>query len=202
MIKTPSNAYRLGFLRALFPGARIRVLHLTRNPAASLNGLYDGWRHNGFHAHRMDEPLEITGYAEDCPADRWWWKFDLPPGWRRYTRASLIEVCAFQWYSCHRAVLDGLAGGDIEHIRVRFEDLISGPQVRVPAFERLAGWLGVPFDGSFRRAVLDGVAPVAATAPPSPGRWRSRAGMIEAGIDERVRSVAEELDYAANDDWI
>ena len=30
VIKTPSNAYRLDFLCALFPYARIRVLHLTR----------------------------------------------------------------------------------------------------------------------------------------------------------------------------
>lgn len=87
MIKTPGNAYRLGFLRAAFPNARLRVLHLTRNPAASVNGLVDGWLHHGFHAYRLDEPLRITGYADVRPADRHWWKFDLPPSWPEYTAA-------------------------------------------------------------------------------------------------------------------
>ena len=41
MIKTPSNAYRLPFIQALFPSARIRILHLVRNPAASINGLIE-----------------------------------------------------------------------------------------------------------------------------------------------------------------
>ena len=41
MMKTPSNAYRASFLRALFPNARVQVLHLTRNPAAAINGLVD-----------------------------------------------------------------------------------------------------------------------------------------------------------------
>ena len=47
IIKTPSNVYRLDWLRRLFPNARVRVLHLTRNAAASINGLYEGW--HSFH---------------------------------------------------------------------------------------------------------------------------------------------------------
>ena len=41
IIKTPSNAYRLPFFHRFFEGTKI--LHLTRNPAAAINGLMDGW---------------------------------------------------------------------------------------------------------------------------------------------------------------
>lgn len=202
VIKTPSNAYRLAFLRALFPNARVRVLHLTRNPAASINGLYDGWRHTGFHAHRMREPLRIAGYAEDCPGDRWWWKFDLPPGWQDFTDAPLLEVCAFQWRSPHQAVLDDVERGDVDYLRLRFEDVIRGPHSRAACFQRLGEWLGIPFDGAFRRTACQGVEPVAATAPPRPRRWQACGEAIRRAIDPQVRAVAERLGYGAEDDWI
>lgn len=197
VIKTPSNAYRLEFLRALFPNARIRILHLTRNPAASINGLYDGWGFDGFHAHRMDKPLEIEGYADDR-----WWKFDLPPGWRDFTGSPLPQVCGFQWWSCHRAILDDLEGGGVDHIRIRFEDLITGVERRMACYARLSDWLGIPLDGEFRRAARDGIDPVAATEPPRPYRWLARQEMIRTAVRGRVRAVAEELGYGIEKSWI
>lgn len=197
VIKTPSNAYRLGFLRALFPNARIRMIHLTRNPGAAVNGLCDGWRHHGFHAHRMPTPLRIGGYT-----DRWWWKFDLPPGWRAFTGSTLPEVCAFQWRSAHRAILDDAARGDLDYLRVRFEDLIRSPSCRLAAVERIAGWLRVPYDRDLKRAARDGLDPVVATAPPGPGRWRKRADAILPALDAEVRAVGAELGYADESEWI
>jgi hypothetical protein len=64
ILKTPSNAYRLSFLRRLLPRARFRILHLTRNAAASINGLLDGWRHHGFYSHRLSARLNIAGYSD------------------------------------------------------------------------------------------------------------------------------------------
>ncbi|MEU4656420.1 sulfotransferase [Streptomyces sp. NPDC023723] len=202
VIKTPSNAYRLDFLRALFPHARLRVLHLTRNPAAAVNGLYDGWLHNGFHAHRMATPLTISDYVERCPDNRWWWKFDLPPGWQRYTAAPLPEVCAYQWRSSHQAVLDDLDRTRTDSITLRFEDLIGGADRRIAAFERLSDWLGIPVEGAFRHAVHHGIAPVVATARPRAGRWQDRAAMIERILDAPTLQVADRLGYAGPDDWI
>ena len=82
IIKTPSNAYRLRFLAELFPRARVRVLHLTRNPAASTNGLVDGWTWRGFHAHPVVPSLQVHGYSDARPADAGHWKYDLFPGWQ------------------------------------------------------------------------------------------------------------------------
>ncbi|GHH88695.1 hypothetical protein GCM10018793_69260 [Streptomyces sulfonofaciens] len=202
VIKTPSNAYRLGFLRALFPNARLRVLHLTRNPAAAVNGLYDGWLHNGFHAHRMTSPLAIGDYVERCEDNRWWWKFDLPPGWQDFTGAPLLDVCAFQWRSSHQAVLDDLDRGPVEGLTLHFEDLIGGPDRRIASFERLSDWLGIPLDGEFRHSVHHGIAPVAATARPRAGRWQDRADLIGRALDARTLQVADRLGYADPTGWI
>lgn len=203
VIKTPSNAYRLAFLRAVFPNARMRILHLTRNPAASINGLYDGWLHNGFHAHRMDHPLEIDGYlGERDPHHRLWWKFDLPPGWRQFTKASLLDVCAFQWRMAHQAVMDDAGAGYVDYLRMRFEDLVTGSERRVKSLAALSDWLGIPFAGPFERSARTGVGPVCATEPPAPLRWRRRASMIYPAIGGQVRECALRLGYGNEDTWI
>jgi hypothetical protein len=200
VIKTPSNAYRFGFLRALFPNARIRVVHLLRNPAASVNGLYDGWRYHGFHAHRMPEPLRLKGYGDRFPDDRWWWKFDFPPGWERFTDATLLQVCAFQWRSCHSAILANAPRTD--YMRLRFEDLIRSAESRQARLAELSEWLGVPFDDGLRRVARDGIPPVVATTPPTPRRWRARQEAVRQVIDHDVREVAAELGYEADACWI
>ncbi|MEU7152025.1 sulfotransferase [Streptomyces sp. NPDC045456] len=201
VVKTPSNAYRLHFLRSLFPQARFRVLHLTRNPAAAVNGLYDGWRHHGFHAHRMEKPLGIHGYVEQNEDNQWWWKFDLPPGWEEYTGAPLADVCAFQWRSAHEAVLGHLTDTSIDRMTVRFEDLTAGPATRIAAFEKLSEWLGISLTGGFRRAVHHGIRPVVATARPREWRWKERAGVIEPAIDRNTAGMAERLGYGDRSEW-
>ncbi|WP_404954570.1 sulfotransferase [Streptomyces sp. 147326] len=201
VIKAPSNAYRFGFLRALFPNARFRVVHLTRNPAAAVNGLHDGWLHHGFHAHRMDRRLGIAGYVEGHPDNQWWWKFDLPPGWQEVTGAPLLEVCAFQWRSAHQAVLDDLDDPAVARTTIRFEDLTGEPDRRLATFEGLADWLGIPLEGEFQRAVRQGIGPVVATREPRPGRWRDRAARIEAALDPRTLETAERLGYTDPAEW-
>ena len=202
VIKTPSNVYRLGFLRALFRNARFRVLHLTRNPAAAINGLYDGWRHHGFQAHRLSEPLDIAGYVDREAGNRWWWKFDLPPGWQRLTRAPLWEVCAFQWRSAHLAALEQTASGGADVMTLRSEDLMKATGSRIAAFEEVADWLGVPVEGRFRQAVHHGIEPVVATVAPRAGRWRARAAAIEQVLDAPTLAVADHLGYQNRTAWI
>ena len=101
------RAYRLDFLRALFPNAEITVLHLIRDPVASVTGLMSGWLHHGFHKHRLpDGALAIERYTRrERPWTAAWWKFDLPPQWGGFTRRPLEEVCAFQWISANEHIL-------------------------------------------------------------------------------------------------
>ncbi len=144
VIATPRNAYRLPLLRALFPRTRVRVLHLTRNPAASVNGLIDGWRHPGFHNVDVGERLDIAGYSDAVPGGTTWWKFDVPPEWHSVRFATLPEVCALQWCSAHEAVLADVERHSPDYLRVRYEDLVGTPERRADVAGELADWLHVP----------------------------------------------------------
>lgn len=85
---------------------------------------------------------------------------------------------------------------------VRFEDMISGPHARTDAVERIADWLGIPFDGPLKRAATDGIAATVATAAPRPGRWRAREEEIRSALGPDVLAMAERLGYARDDHWI
>ncbi len=191
VVKTPSNAYRLPFLRALFPAAELRVLHLARNVAASVNGLVDGWRYPGFWSHHVGAPAGVPGALD---ATGGWWKFDLPPGWEAYREAPLVDICAFQWRSAHAHFLDALdAQPEMRRLRVRFEDLLGPGPARLPAFAALGDALGTPVDP----ALVDLLPPVMATARPRQRRWCERAPELERVLaDPANLEIMERLGYA------
>ncbi|WP_217913954.1 sulfotransferase [Miltoncostaea marina] len=195
VIATPRNAYRVRFLAGLVPGARLRLLHLVRNPAAAVNGLLDGWRHHGFFNCRMPRDLAIRGYDEGAPWARRWWKYDVPPGWEAVAGATLAEVCALQWRSAHEAALDAAGELGADRHTVRYEDLVGPPPARAAAARALEGWLGIPA-GELEPLVVEGLDPVMATAPPRPGRWRAReAELAPVLADPAVLGLAERLGY-------
>jgi hypothetical protein len=199
MIKSSANSYRLPFYRALFPHARLRVLHLVRNPAASINGLIDGWLYRAFFTWPVHISLRIGGYSDVLPEwARKRWNFDLPPGWEGWTERNLEEVCAFQWLEGHRATLDFIEHYRIDSHRLRFEDFVRSRRDRLRCVEELADWLGVPYASMRPLAELD-VGPVMATQAPKPARWRSRAPQL-VGIVERadVVDMAQRLGYVSS----
>ena len=202
VIKTPSNAYRLPFFTALFPRARIRILHLTRNPAAAINGLLDGWRYRGFHAHRLEESLHVSGYTDQRPDDAHWWKYDLAPGWEKFRNQSLGHICAHQWASAHEAILDHLEHSDQSRFRIRFEDLLVNEQTRHQTFLALFSWLGVELDAQMDRIIAQGIPPIMATSRPRQCRWYERAGLLEPLISTpRIQALARRLGYGEPDTW-
>lgn len=207
VVKTPSNAYRLPFLQALFPNAEIKLLHLTRNVAASVNGLYDGWRFPGFYSHVTSGEggrlLRIGGYTDVFPAwgDRWW-KFDLPPGWQAWTDRGLEEVCAFQWRSAHAAIfawIDADPARRDRTLRLRFEDVVGPRERQEDLFGALTRWLGITMDAPLA-SVLDGALPtVMATETPRRQRWFKRADLLSPILtDPTSRDLMERLGYAAD----
>jgi hypothetical protein len=194
VLATPRNSYRVEHLAGLFPRARVRLVHLVRNPAAAVNGLVDGWLHHGFLNVRMPRELRIAGYSDRVPWGRRWWKYDVPPGWEDVADAPLARVAAQQWRSAHEAALD--AGRGREVLRVAYEDLVGAPERRRALGERLGTWLGLPDVPRFAGGVVRGLAPVMATAPPRPGRWRSREGELAPVLaDPALRDLARRLGY-------
>jgi hypothetical protein len=200
ILTTPRNAFRLSFIRSLFPSARMQVLHLVRNPAAAVNGLIDGWRHRGFFNTAVETRLEITGYSDEFL--RWgdrWWNYDFWPGWEDWAGAPLAAVCAQQWRTHHEAVLDWVARTGVEHHRLRFDDVVGGDRQRRRAFGALAAWLDEGRVHDLSRLKLP---PLMATVPPMPGRWARRApSVLSAVTTGPVRDLADRLGCGDPSGW-
>lgn len=206
ILKTPSNVYRLPFLKKIFPKARFKILHLVRNPADSINGLFDGWRYNGFFSHNVDRRLNIRGYSDIAPAwGRNWWKYDLPPGWENVVNWPLEYVCGYQWHSAHREILAFLEKERIESLRVKFEDVIGPLKTRQKVFQEIAAWLGITGQEIIKTAMADELPPVmvTTTVPPRQRRWFKKVDLIRPVLLDKglgVLPVAERLGYSLDEE--
>lgn len=213
VLKSTVNSYKMDFIRELFPNALISVIYLTRNPGASINGLYDGWLHRGFFSHNLrafSDPcfnfrgLGIKGYSDIREYGKWWWKYDLPPGWREYSGKRLEEVCAFQWRASNAAILKHLADRRPGCLRLKCEDIIRNPESRLVALKTVEGFLGFE-SGSASRAVIGGFSVVQATEPPERFRWMKKKDMLMPALeDAAVAGLASELGYSGerHDNWL
>lgn len=159
--KTPKNALRVPFLRAVFPEARFIYLH--RDPREVLGSMIDGWQSGRFVMYP-----NLPGW-QGLP-----WSFLLTPGWRALSGRPLGEVVAAQWESATRQLLDDLDALDpADWIAVDHARFLAQPQAQV---QRLCDWAGWAWD-----------RPLGATLPhsrytltaPDPGKWRRHAGQIE-----------------------
>jgi hypothetical protein len=146
--KTCINTMRIAYLHRLFPQAKF--VFIRRDGRDNVSSMMDGWRHGrtdgGFGLEKFlgasPEPVAINGgeFRE--------WHFFLPPGWRAYNRASLEEVCAFQWVSANRLALEAKALIPIgQWMDLRYEDLFERP---VDMFQELFERLGLSFDDEMR----------------------------------------------------
>jgi hypothetical protein len=168
LLKATVDAYRIESLLRIFAGAEVQFVQLTRNPAASINGLIDGWLSPAFFSCRLPgRPLRIPGYTTEQAWTRSWWNFDLPPHWPELVGSPLAEVCRDQWAAAQAAMRQSLQVHRIRPLRVRAEQLwdpCGGHRQLRRIFEHL------------RLQPLRVPAPrvVMATSHPSPSRWRRR----------------------------
>jgi hypothetical protein len=185
LLKSTVDCYRMNLVDKLFPKADIRIIHLVRNPAATINGIYDGWHHRGFFSHNLAhcfdgggiDRLNIKGYSDIYPFGGNWWNFDLPEGWQEFANRELVEVCAFQWRSANGEIIDNLAQSHRSSCRVHFEDIIRSAVSRRGEFERLLDFMGVPPEQAVTLG-LDILPVVQSTLPPQLYRWKKREDMI------------------------
>ena len=203
LLKASIDAYRPRLLRAMFPNAVIKVIHLVRNPGATINGLYDGWLDRGFYSHNLVNRaiLRIRGYSH-LPWGRSWWNFDLPPGWSAVTHLPLQDICALQWCSAHEHILSLLDSGvEWPGIRIRAEDLIRGGKARSAALARICTYLGIAVpDAASWRAPL-----IMSTRSVGIGRWRARADLLASVLrSPRVTQLSARLGYHSGrvEEWV
>ncbi|GAM09271.1 hypothetical protein OR1_01546 [Geobacter sp. OR-1] len=213
LLKSTVDCYRMNLVEKLFPQADISIIHLVRNPAATINGIFDGWHHRGFFSHnlatRFDNhsdqmKLRIKGYSDLYPFGSTWWNFDLPAGWESFADRELVEVCAFQWHSANAEILGNLAAGGKRSCTVHFEDIIRSIGSRRDVFSRMLDFMTVPEEQA-ELLRLDDLPVVQSTLPPQLYRWKKRRDIISRLLDNpKVVAMAETLGYyrESMDDWL
>lgn len=167
--KTPKNALRIPFLRAVFPEARFLYLH--RDPREVLSSMMEAWESGRFRTYPSipdwPGPLE--------------WSLVLTPGWRDLAGLPLRAVVAGQWAS----LTDGLIRA-LEHLppetvfTTSYNDFVANPQAEV---QRLCSL----FDWTWDQDLGAGTPASAHTvSAPAPEKWRRR----EAEILEVLPAIA------------
>ncbi|WP_339826943.1 sulfotransferase [uncultured Arenimonas sp.] len=173
--KTPKNALRIPFLRAVFPDARFIYLH--RDPRQVLASMIEGWQSGRFVMYP-----NLPGW-QGLP-----WSFLLVPGWRELSGRPLADIVTRQWETATRLLLDDLQALDGAHwTGVDHDRFLADPQGTV---ERLGAWAGWGWDKD-----LGGVLPLSryTLTTPAPDKWRKHASDIE----PRLAAIQATVDRAA-----
>jgi len=167
--KTPKNALRLPFMEKVFPGAL--YVFLFRDVRANLSSMMEAWR---------------SGRWVTYPRLHGWngppWSLLLPPGWQNMRGKSLQEICAFQWRSANRTVME-----DLKHIpgsrwtTLSYQSLLDEP---LKAMERLCEFAGLEIDDRLRRRLQKPLPLSRYThTEPTADKWRKNENEIESVLD-------------------
>ena len=177
--KTPKNALRIPFLRAIFPDARF--LFLYRDPAENISSILEGWPSQRFIAYRS-----LPGWPHGA------WSFLLTPGWETLVDHPLVEIAAQQWRVANETIF-----ADLEllprkdwHL-VRYADLVADPK---QTLRQVADFADLRWDEAVEQVVAQALPVSRMTlAAPAPEKWRkheSTLATVLPGLENIVKRVA------------
>ncbi|HEY0860928.1 MAG TPA: sulfotransferase [Pseudoxanthomonas sp.] len=158
--KTPKNALRIPFLKAVFPDAKFIYLH--RDPRQVWGSMIDGWMSGRFRMYTL------PGWQGPT------WSFLLTPGWQALSGQPLGEIVARQWETATRIMLDDLQALPAEDwSAVDYGRFLADPQREA---RRLSAWAGWSWDRE-----LGTQLPLSryTLSQPDPDKWRRHAAEIE-----------------------
>jgi hypothetical protein len=144
--KNNQNGLCVPYLFALFPDAHF--VYVKRSPGDNIHSLIEGWgkaEEFATWSHELPSPIAVEGGRYKR------WCFFLAEGWRDYVNASIEDVCAFQYLSMNRAIIDaGKAIPPAQWTEIVYEDLLQDP---VQGFRRAFEACDLPIYGGPRAAL-------------------------------------------------
>jgi hypothetical protein len=160
--KTPKNALRIPFIKALFPNALF--LYLYRDPRENINSMMEGWRARSFVPYRT-----LPGWSFKY----WAWNFLLIPGWSDLQDKPIVEIAARQWEAANTYILDDLKNiPTTDFCIVPYTELIQEPKKIMTKISQFAGF---HWDQQIEQRVSQSLPVSRMTlSAPSPGKWRKR----------------------------
>ena len=170
--KTPKNALRIPFIKALFPDALFVYLH--RDFKGNVSSLIDGWRSQRFIAYR-----DLPGFENRH------WSFLLTPGWREYENESLAAIATHQWQtgnSIIQADLEQLPESD--WLKIEYQDLVCQPE---QVMRNIGSFADLNWDDTIQSRCQNGL-PVSRLTLTSPqqSKWRKHQGFLLANSDTDI----------------
>ena len=156
--KTPKNALRVPFLKAIFPDALF--IFLYREPRSNVSSMMEGWR---------------SGRFVPYPQLPYWplknWSFLLIPGWSSLQNCSIAEIAARQWKTANSYIWEDLqAIPSSSWCFLRYQDLIAEPKKVV---RKISEFLGIYWDAQVEERLSQPLPiSVETLSTPSPDKWR------------------------------
>lgn len=158
--KTPKNALRIDFLRAVFPDAVFVYLH--RDPREVLASMAEGWASQRFVTY-----AELPGWPGPP------WSFLLTPGWQSLAGSNVFDIVTQQWAKTVECMLEDLASLPAERLCVvEHARLLAQPTAEA---RRVADWAGWSWDRE-----LGAQLPLSryTLTPPAQDKWRRHEAEI------------------------
>ena len=184
--KTPKNALRIPFLKAIFPDAKFIFLH--REPRANMSAIIEAWRSGRFVTYR-----DLPGW--NGPP----WSLLLIPGWRELAGRDLGEIAMRQWRDTNATIMDDLSAlPQSDWCSVRYEDVVADPAKELA---RLCAFAGVAYSDAVQKIAGKPLKPSRYTlTAPDPEKWRKNEALITphlAATEAVARRLAELTPIAA-----
>lgn len=160
--KTPKNALRIPFIKALFPDALF--LYLYRDPRENISSMMEGWRTRNFVASRT-----LPGWRFPY----WKWNFLLIPGWSDLQEKPIVEIAARQWEAANAYILDDLKNlPTTDFCIVPYSELIQEPKTII---HKISQFAKLHWDQHIEQRVSQSLPISRMTlSAPSPNKWRKR----------------------------
>lgn len=172
--KTPKNALRIPFFKAIWPDAQF--VYLYRDVRETLYSMMEAWRSGSFRTYPA-----LPGW-QGPP-----WSLLLVPDWRRLNGLSLPEIVAHQWAITTETMLNDLEQLPEDQVAaIEYGAFLDSPQGEV---ERLTASIGLGWDQR-----LGDTLPLSKTTVSQPDRqkWRRMEQAIQS-----VWPIVEQVDLRA-----
>jgi len=156
--KTPKNALRVPFLKAIFPDGLF--IFLYREPKGNISSMMEGWR-----SQRFISSPQPPGWSEKN------WSFLLIPGWESLQNCSIAEIAARQWQTANSYIWDDLQSlPSSSWCMVKYQDLIDNPKKTIGKISQFAG---LSWDKKIEERLSQSLPTSAVTlSQPSRDKWR------------------------------
>jgi hypothetical protein len=179
--KTPKNALRVAFLKAVFPDALF--IFLYREPRSNISSMMEGWKAKRFISYR-----QLPGWEKKD------WSFLLIPGWQSLQNCSIAEIAASQWQTANSYIWDDLQSmPSSSWCLVKYQNLIEEPK---KVIREISEFAGLDWDAKIEERLSQSLPTSAVTlSAPSPGKWRkNEREIIEVlPIAEPIANLVESL---------